>query len=107
MIDLDAPQLDIQGTGALAEAVAAALAGRSAPLLVQVGEGWEPDKAIAAVTTAAQADVPLLHVRADGPLGVVGPLLAPGARGCAWCAEAWRRRVLDKKYPQDVGAGLP
>src|SRR6185437_9592359 len=71
------------------------------------GHGWEPEEAVGAVKAAAEASRPLLHVRVDGPLGIVGPLLAPGDRGCAWCAEAWRRRVLDRKYPQDVAAGLP
>ncbi|HET7016105.1 MAG TPA: hypothetical protein VFI65_19445, partial [Streptosporangiaceae bacterium] len=107
MIDLDLLQLQIQGTGPLADAITAALAGHSQPALIQVGQGWEPDEAVAAVKAAAQAGVPLLHVRVDGPLGIVGPLLAPGDRGCAWCAEAWRRRVLDRKYPQEVAAGLP
>jgi ribosomal protein S12 methylthiotransferase accessory factor len=107
MIDLDRPQLQIQGTGPLADAITAALAGLSQPALIQVGHGWEPEEAIAAVRASERAGLPLLHVRADGPLGIVGPLLAPGARGCAWCAEAWRRRVLDRKFPQDVHAGVP
>lgn len=107
MIDLDLPRLQLQGTGYLAEAISASLAGISTPVLIQVGHGWEPEKAVEAVKAAAAAGTQLLHVRADGPLGIVGPLLSPGARGCAWCAEAWRRRVLDRKYPQDVHAGLP
>jgi ribosomal protein S12 methylthiotransferase accessory factor len=107
MIDLDLPQLQVQGTGPLAEAITASLAGLSEPVLIQVGDGWEPEKAVSAVKASAAAGIQLLHVRVDGPLGIVGPLLAPGARGCAWCAEAWRRRVLDRKYPQNVRAGLP
>jgi len=107
MIDLDLPQLQIQGTGPLAEAITTALAGHSTAVRLQIGHGWEPEEAVGAVKAAAQAGLPLLHARIDGPLGIVGPLLAPGDRGCAWCAEAWRRRVLDRKYPQDVAAGLP
>ncbi|GAA4955070.1 TOMM precursor leader peptide-binding protein [Streptomonospora halophila] len=58
-------------------------------------EGWEPERDLAEQTAVRSRGALLLPVRVIGDLGVVGPWVRPGTRGCQVCAE--RRRRLWRK----------
>jgi ribosomal protein S12 methylthiotransferase accessory factor len=108
----------VVGSGRLAAAMAAALGvpARAEPdlvadcegaVVVHVLPGWSATSTVDISKTARVAGSAVLQVRVDGSLGFVGPLLPLGGRGCAWCAEAWRRRLLGETYPADLATVTP
>ncbi|GAA0280994.1 hypothetical protein GCM10010302_18480 [Streptomyces polychromogenes] len=73
----------------------AATAGPAAVLLTR----WTPGLAEELSRHALAHPVALVPVRLDGPLAVVGPLLAPGAAACLCCAEYQRLATAGGRVP--------
>ncbi|MEU3727661.1 TOMM precursor leader peptide-binding protein, partial [Streptomyces sp. NPDC031705] len=79
-----------------AETAKAATAGPAAVLLTE----WTPGLAEELSRHALAHPVALVPVRFDGPLAVVGPLLAPGAAACLACAEHQRLATAGGRVPR-------
>ncbi|MFE1553735.1 TOMM precursor leader peptide-binding protein [Streptomyces sp. NPDC058734] len=90
-----------------AAAALAATAGPAAVLLTDWTRGLAEDLS----RHALAHPVALVPVRFDGPLAVVGPLLAPGAPACLCCAEYQRLATaggrVPRQSPQLALAGVP
>ncbi|MCX5379706.1 TOMM precursor leader peptide-binding protein [Streptomyces sp. NBC_00091] len=90
-----------------AAAAAGVTAGPAAVLLTE----WTLGTAEELSRHALAHPVALVPVRFDGPLAVVGPLLAPGAAACLHCAEYQRLATaggrVPRQSPELALAGVP
>ncbi|MEV7545520.1 TOMM precursor leader peptide-binding protein [Streptomyces sp. NPDC089915] len=77
------------------EAALAATAGPAVVLLTR----WTPGLAEEVSRHALAHPVALVPVRLDGPLAVVGPLLAPGAAACLCCTDHQRLATAGGRVP--------
>lgn len=96
---MPADAIRLVGAGALYDAVVRRLAQEPAEppapgaLVVAIHDDGQLERDLAVQRAARAAGARLLHVRLDGPLGIVGPTVDPAAPGCLACAEARRRAV--------------
>ncbi|UCM87492.1 TOMM precursor leader peptide-binding protein [Streptomyces marincola] len=90
----------LAGHGVTALDADAALA-RTEGRAVVVLDAWSLGTAAALSRHALRHPVTLVPVRGDGALTVVGPVLRPGARGCAACGEYQRLATIGGRVPWD------
>lgn len=109
---MPADELYLTGAGRLYDAVSRRLADavpREHPspgaLVIAIHDDGRLDRDLALQRAARAAGSRLLHVRLDGPLGIVGPTVEPGAPGCLACAELRRRAVARLPLGADLRAG--
>ncbi|RKT19887.1 ribosomal protein S12 methylthiotransferase accessory factor [Streptomyces sp. 1114.5] len=78
----------VLGEGLLADAIAR----RPPSMLVVARDGWDTGD----WTAAHDRGEPWLPVWTELDRVVIGPLVRPGERGCAWCVQTWRAAAPER-----------